>query len=97
MHDNRWPIYVVSKGRADSRLTNRALAAIGVEHYVVVEEFEADLYRREVERAEVLVLPPRYKAEYDVFDDLGLSKGTGPGPARNFAWDHAAESGAPWY
>ena len=93
----RYPLYIVSKGRADSRLTNRALAAMGVPHYVIVEEQEADLYRSQVELAEVLVLPPNYKPDYEVCDEFGLTKGTGSGPARNFAWDHSIALGAPWH
>ena len=91
------PIYIVSKGRADSRLTNRHLAAMGVEHFIIVEEQEADLYRRSVERATVLVLDPVYQTEYDTFDDLGLTKSPGPGPARNYAWEHAISVGAKWH
>ena len=34
-----------------------------------------------------------YKENYDTCDDLGLSKSTGPGPARNFAWDVAIAEG----
>lgn len=91
------PIYIVSKGRADSRLTNRHLARMGIRHFVVVEEAEADLYRANLENADVLVLDPAYKARYELCDDLGISKSTGPGPARNFAWDHAQASGARWH
>ena len=94
---NGVPLYIVSKGRADSRLTNKALAEMRVEHYIVVEESEADEYRKKTERAEILVLPQKYKEEYDVFDDLGLTKSPGPGPARNFAWDHSIEQGSSWH
>jgi hypothetical protein len=98
---NRYPIYIVSKGRWESRLTSRALSRMSVRHSVIVEEPEADRYRAAFDEdggfAEVLILPPRYKDEYDVCDEFGLSKSTGPGPARNFAWDHALERGAPWH
>jgi hypothetical protein len=91
------PIYVVSKGRWESRLTNKALASMGIDHFVVVEEAEREAYEANLERATVLVLDPAYKNEYDCFDDLGLSKSTGPGPARNFAWDHSISLGAPYH
>lgn len=78
-------------------MTNRHLARMGVRHFVIVEEAEAENYRANLELADVLVLDPRYKAEYDVFDEFGLTKSTGPGPARNFAWDHAKASGAAWH
>jgi len=94
---NRHPLYIVSKGRWESRLTNRYLATMRVPHYIVVEAQEYDAYKREVEGANLLVLDPAYKRDYDVFDDFGLSKSTGPGPARNFAWDHAVSIGAAWH
>jgi len=94
---NRHPIYIVSKGRWESRLTNKSLAKMGIDHYIVVEEAEAEMYRKHVERATVLVLDPAYKSLYDVCDKYGLSKSTGPGPARNFAWDHAIKNGATWH
>ena len=91
------PIYIVSKGRAESRLTNKALASMGIRHFIVVEQSELEEYARHVELADILVLPEWYKDEYDVFDDFGLSKSTGPGPARNFVWDHAIDSGSAWH
>ena len=91
------PLYIVSKGRAESRVTNRALEQMGVPHFMVIEESEYDEYKKHVRLAELLILPPRYKEEYDCFDDLGLTKSTGPGPARNFAWDHSIESGYEWH
>jgi hypothetical protein len=97
MRANSFPIYIVSKGRWESRLTNKALARMGVRHFVIVEEQEAANYRAHLENADVLILDPRYKAEYELCDDLGLAKSTGPGPARNFAWDHAVASGAAWH
>lgn len=74
-------------------MTNRHLARMGVDHFIVVEEQEADQYRAVVERATVLVLDPSYKARYERCDDSGPDKSTGSGPARNFAWDHSVASG----
>jgi hypothetical protein len=62
---------------------------MGVPHYIVVEENEVDDYESGRCYGEILVLPPIYKAEYELCDDLGFSKGTGPGPARNFCIDHS--------
>ena len=87
----RHPLYIISKGRWDSRLTARTLDAMSVPYFVVVEAQEATAYRAALDPAyaTVLVLDPAYQRAYDTCDDLGLSKSTGPGPARNFAWDHA--------
>ena len=95
----RWPIYIVSKGRwqFDRRLTVRALEKIGVPYKVVVEKSELEEYRREVGNDKLLVLDPKYQAEYDTCDDLGDSKSKGPGPARNFVWDHSISAGAEWH
>ncbi len=91
------PIYVVSKGRWESRLTSKALDRMRTPYRIIVEEPEFDLYAAEVGADKLLILPPRYIEEYDAFDDLGTTKSKGPGPARNFAWDHAISEGAAWH
>lgn len=95
------PIYIVSKGRAAYMITSKALTRMGVPHFVVVEPQQADEYREAVAKmrllAEVVVMDLEEKARYELCDDLGLTKSTGPGPARNFAWRHAIESGASWH
>jgi len=85
----KFPVYIVSKGRYDNGLTTRALHEMGVPHFIVVEEDEVDLYRAGRCFGEILVLPPIYKAEYELCDGHGFGKSTGPGPARNFCIDHS--------
>jgi TET-associated glycosyltransferase-like protein len=92
-----FPLYIVSKGRAESRLTSRALDAMRVPYYIVVEEQEREEYAARIDPAKVLVLDPAFQREYETCDDLGDSKSRGPGAARNFAWAHALASGAPWH
>jgi hypothetical protein len=89
----RYPVYIVSKGRARNGLTTRALHEMNVPHYIVVEEQELEFYKEGRCHGELLVLPQKYKNEYDLCDDLGFSKSTGPGPARNFCIDHSLQSG----
>lgn len=84
-----YPVYIVSKGRSDNGLTTRALHEMSVPHFIVVEEHELDAYRRGRCYGELLVLPDEYKKTYETCDDLGLTKSTGPGPARNFCIDHS--------
>lgn len=92
------PIYVVTKGRWRSRLTSKRLTQLRVPHHLVVEEQERDAYARVAgPLATILVLDRAYQRDYDTCDDLGLTKGPGPGPARNFAWDHALSLGASWH
>jgi hypothetical protein len=93
----RFPLYIVSKGRHDTRLTSRTLEGMGVPYFIIVEPQEVDLYASVIDRSKILALDLAYKERYDCFDELGLTKSTGPGPARNFAWDHAVSIGAPWH
>ncbi|HEU0194119.1 MAG TPA: hypothetical protein VFQ71_07960 [Gaiellales bacterium] len=77
----RYPVYVISKGRATSCLTSRFLRRDGVPHRVVIEPQEHDAYAPEVGAERLLVLP---------FSNLGQ----GSIPARNFVWEHAIKTGA---
>lgn len=91
------PLYIVSKGRWESRMTSKALEGMGVPYHIVVEAQEFDQYAAVIDPAKILVLDPAYQRDYDPFDDLGDSKSKGPGPARNFVWDHAIARGATWH
>ncbi len=77
----RYPIYIVSKGRWESRLTSKALEKMGVPYKIVVEPQEVERYREVIDPAIVLELP---------FSNLGQ----GSIPARNWIWDRAEDSGA---
>ena len=90
----KFPVYIVSKGRYNNGLTTRALHKMGVPHYVVVEKDELELYKNGRCFGHLLVLPEKYKTDYDTCDELSnSSKSTGPGPARNFCIDHSARCG----
>ncbi len=91
------PIYIVSKGRWESRMTHRALERMGVPHRLVIEEQEYDQYAAVIDPAQLLILDKAYQREYDTCDDLGDSKSKGPGAARNFAWDHSIAEGHTWH
>lgn len=95
----RFPLYIPTKGRADSRLTSLALTEQGVRHYLVVEPQEVEAYERAAHGSLATVLPldMSYKVRYELCDDLGLTKSTGPGPARNFVWDHSIANGHAWH
>jgi len=88
----KYPIYIVSKGRWESRLTAKALENLKVPYYIVVEESEYEKYLKETDPkkgGKVLILPQKYLDEYDTCDDLGNTKSKGPGAARNFSWEHS--------
>ncbi len=75
------PVYIISKGRWKSRLTSKALEALGVPYHIVVEPQEFEQYAAVIAPAKILVLP---------FSHLGL----GSIPARNWVWEHAIARGA---
>jgi hypothetical protein len=75
------PIYIISKGRSEQRLTARALDRIGVPFRIVIEPQEYDLYSAVIDPARILVLP---------FSNLGQ----GSIPARNWVWEHSISEGA---
>lgn len=95
----QFPLYIPSKGRAENGLTTRALTEMGVPHFIVVEPQEVEQYERALRGtlATILPLDMTYKERYELCDSLGLSKSTGPGPARNFAWDHSIANGHAWH
>jgi len=77
---NRYPIYVISKGRWESRLTVKALEHLGIPHWVVIEPQEHAAYANVMDPDKILVLP---------FRDLGK----GSIPARNWVWEHSLAQG----
>jgi hypothetical protein len=89
----KYPVYIVSKGRWDKRLTANSLDLMGVPYKIIVELQEYSKYREYVPDDKLLILPKRYLERYDTFDDLGDTKSKGPGAARNFAWDHSISLG----
>ncbi len=93
----QYPLYIPSKGRADTRLTVRHLETMGVPFRVVVEAQEHAAYAAVIDPAKLLVLDPAYQRAYDTCDAEGDSFSKGSGPARNFIWDHAAATGAAWH
>jgi TET-associated glycosyltransferase-like protein len=93
----QFPIYVVSKGRADTRFTSKTLDEMRVPYFVVIEKQEFKDYSAVIDSAKLLILDPKYQTDYDTCDNLGDSKSKGPGAARNFAWDHAIKSGAEFH
>jgi hypothetical protein len=76
-----YPVYVISKGRWDSRLTVKALEARAVPYSLVIEPQEYEQYAAVVDPTRILMLP---------FSNLGQ----GSIPARNWVWGHAVSRGA---
>ena len=93
----QFPLYIPSKGRADTRLTAKALEEMGVFYTIVVEEQEYQDYAKVIDKEKILILDKKYQDEYDTCDDLGNTKSKGPGAARNFIWDHSIKKGYKWH
>lgn len=77
----KYPIYIISKGRWESRLTSKTLESMGVPYSIVIEPQEYDEYSKVINPDKILVLP---------FSNLGQ----GSIPARNWCWEHSIEIGA---
>lgn len=74
--ETKYPIYIISKGRAKTCLTANSLDAINVPFRVVVEPQEEEEYAETIGRERLLVLP---------FANLGQ----GSIPVRNWVWEHS--------
>lgn len=75
-----YPIYIVSKGRWESRLTSKSLERMGVPYRIVIEPQEYDNYAAVIDSKKILTLP---------FANLGQ----GSIPARNWIWEHSISEG----
>ncbi len=63
----KFPVYVVSKGRWDSRLTVKALEMMRVPFHLIVEKDEYENYCKVVDSSKILITPQKYNDEYDTF------------------------------
>ncbi len=77
----KYPIYIISKGRSESRLTSKALERMQVAYKIVIEPQEYDEYTKVIDKDKILVLP---------FANLGQ----GSIPARNWVWEYSMSIGA---
>ncbi len=96
-HLPKWPIYIVSKGRWESRMTAKTLDAMHVPFRMIVEEQEREQYAAVIGAERLLILDPQFQADYDPCCELPAGSSKGSGPARNFAWAHAAAAGHAWH
>lgn len=76
----RYPVYIISKGRWESRKTVTSLDALGIAYRIVVEPQERAEYARYIPESRILALP---------FGNLGH----GSIPARNWVFEHAIAEG----
>lgn len=81
---NKFPIYIISKGRYEKTLTADNFENSGLDYLIAVEPQEYEQYCKKLGEKRVLKLP---------FSNLGL----GSYPARNFCWEHAKSRGAKYH
>ena len=92
----RFPVYIVSKGRWERNPTRRTLTEMGVDFYMIIEKEEYDNYSKYIDKSKLLILPDKYKNEYDRYwKDNDNRHGAGAG--RNFAWEHSIKNGHDWH
>jgi len=76
-----YPIYIISKGRWQSRKTANALEKGNINYKIVIEPQEYEQYASVINTEKILILP---------FSNLGQ----GGIPARNWVWEHSIGAGA---
>lgn len=93
MKQPKYPVYILSKGRWESRLTSKTFEEIGVNYRIVVEENEYDQYAAVIDKKKIIVLPSDFREnpKYAIKDDLGQCGGGIP--VRNFIWEHSIAEG----
>jgi len=92
-----FPLYIPSKSRSHNATTPRYLDLINVPYRLVIEEQQYKDYAEHFPKSKLLVLDKKFQDEYDTFDDIGYTKSKGPGPARNFIWEHSISEGFKWH
>lgn len=81
MNDTKYPIYIISKGRWESRLTVKALELMNISFHICVEPQEYEQHANVIDNEKIYVLP---------FSNLNQ----GSIPARNWVWEHSIQQGA---
>ena len=81
---NKYPIYIISKGRHEKTLTADNFEKSGLDYFIAVEPQEYEQYCKKLGEKRVLKLP---------FSNLGV----GSYPARNFCWEHSKSLGAKYH
>lgn len=83
----KYPFYIISKNRADSMLTSRALSKMKQPHYIAIEPHNYQAYEKALDHFKI--------RDYVTLLTLPFENhGDGPGRARNWCWDHSIHLGA---
>ena len=90
MTNPKHPMYIVSKGRADTMITSRSLSRMKIPHNIVIEPQDYDAYNQALDNFKIRDYVTLLVAPFS-------NHGDGPGRARNWAWDHAISNGAEYH
>lgn len=86
-YPNKYPIFIISKGRHESMYTSRTLTRMEVPHRIAVEYHQYDLYAEALEKFNLTKYASLIKLPFS-------NHGLGSGPARNYVWDVAIQEGS---
>ena len=82
----KYPVYIISKGRADTMITSKSLSRMKMYHYIAIEPQDENDYDEALDVFNI--------RKYVTLLILPFSNhGDGPGRARNWCWDHSIEMG----
>ena len=56
----KYPVYIISKGRAESRLTSKAFEKMKVPYKIVIEPQEYEEYARVINKKKILIFTKLY-------------------------------------
>jgi len=79
---NRYPIYIISKGRWESRRTSKSLDEMNQPYRIVVEPSEYRNYAANISDDKILMCPEDFS-----------KRDQGSIPVRNFVWEHSIKEG----
>tara|TARA_R100000742_G_C4263756_1_gene81627 strand:- start:171 stop:1001 length:831 start_codon:yes stop_codon:yes gene_type:complete len=79
---NRYPIYIISKGRWDTRKTSKALELMNQPYKIVVEPSEYEKYCNVIDPSKIIITPENFS-----------ERKRGSIPVRNFVWEHSIIEG----
>ena len=82
MNQSRYPIYIISKGRWESRYTAKTFEYMKAEYKIVVEPNEYNDYANVIDPDKIIKAPENFS-----------KKGCGSIPVRNFVWEHSMKNG----
>ena len=80
---NKYPIYIISKGRATIKGTAKYLEEMQMDYNLVIEPKEFDEYKLHHPEHKLLICPENFS-----------ERGQGSIPVRNFVWEHSIQCGA---